>query len=682
MNLKYRKEIDGLRAVAVLPAVLFHAGFEIFRGGFIGVDIFFVISGYLITTLILKPLQEKKFSLIGFYERRARRILPALFTVIFFTSILGFVFLTRSELGSYFESVTANLFFYSNLYFWQNMPYFASDAEIKPLIHTWSLAVEEQYYLFFPILLIFLSKFFKKFIIYFMFFGFLTSLLLAQLLATNTGGNLNFYFTLSRVWELVLGGISAYYLMNSKKFIFTKNLNQLLSLFGLILILLSYYYFSKEVIHPSFYTLAPTIGTVLIILFAKENTYANKLLSTNFLVGIGLISYSFYLWHQPLLAFGRIYFEIFTTQIKTTIIIISIFLSYFSWRFIEQPFRDMKKTSVRNLLNFTGTLFIILIIFSVLGSNFFSSNSTNSTEAKLAKQLSKLNSIYSINMDERQFIKNRIIHESLNPEIIVIGSSRTMEISNDLFDQNLLNLGVSGASIEDHITITEMALEKFNPKIILLGADPYLFNKYNYQLRWKSLSKEYQISLSKLRNLTNQNKIFNLEKINVEYAFYQKILEKIYVFINVRKLELELNTSVNKNLYKNIILRDGTILHKKGTQIEKKQDVSLNYAMRPYRYTEEYYKLYDEFIHNLVTKHKKKVILVLPPYRFNDLDLSVKEQLNYLDVEKKFKDLAIKNSIQIIGSYEQKNLNCTNEEFHDHMHPKKTCMNKIIKEIN
>ena len=155
MDFKYRSEIDGLRAIAVIPVVFFHAGFNFFSGGYVGVDVFLVISGYLITTIILKGLENKTFSIINFYERRARRILPALIFIIFITSILSFIFLTRSELSSYFRSVIATLLFYSNFYFWKTSPYFKAESDLEPLLHTWSLSIEEQFYLLFPLLLIF-----------------------------------------------------------------------------------------------------------------------------------------------------------------------------------------------------------------------------------------------------------------------------------------------------------------------------------------------------------------------------------------------------------------------------------------------------------------------------------------------------------------------------------------------
>ena len=363
MKFKYRSEIDGLRALAVFPVVFYHAGFDLFSGGFVGVDIFFVISGYLITSLIIRELENNTFSLVNFYERRARRILPALFLVIFVSSLFSFIFLTRSEIGSYFKSVTATLLFYSNYYFWKTVPYFASESDLEPLLHTWSLSIEEQFYIAFPLLLILLHKYFKKNILFFLIICFVSSLIVCQFAAVKTGGRFNFYFTLSRGWELALGGISAYYLFKKKNLSSNNISNNLLTSIGLSLILFSIFFFNKQTLYPSFYTLLPTIGTVLIILFARENSYLKKILSNKILVFMGLISYSFYLWHQPLLAFGNIYFANFSEQLKVFSIIIALFCSFLSWNFIEKLFRDKKKLVLKNYLYLQLILLFFLFYF-------------------------------------------------------------------------------------------------------------------------------------------------------------------------------------------------------------------------------------------------------------------------------------------------------------------------------
>ena len=676
MIIKYRAEIDGLRALAVIPVIFFHAGFNFFSGGFVGVDVFFVISGYLITTIIIKELNNNKFSIKKFYERRARRILPALIFVILISSIISFIFLTRNELGSYFKSVIATLLFFSNLYFYKTTPYFGSESDLEPLLHTWSLSIEEQFYIIFPITLLLFHKFFKRYIFLMLIFGFAASLFICQFLALKTGGTLNFYFTFSRAWELALGAICAHILIY-KNLSYSTLIKNLLSTIGIILIIFSIFFFSRQTVFPSFYTLVPTIGTSLIILFADRDTFINKILSIKFFVGIGLISYSLYLWHQPLLAFGRIFFDDLSIIQKLILIFLSVLMSIFSYFFIETIFRDKNKIDFQFFFKTITLTSIFLVLFSLISYNFFSSK--NSTEARLAKLLVNKDAVYATKMDERQFIKNRIIYENLKPKVLVIGSSRIMQISNDNFNKQILNLGVSGSSVEDHIAITLMALEKFNVDTILLGADPWLFNKYHNQLRWKSISEEYKVSLKNIQLKSKDYKIIQYQNYRDKYFFYELFLEKLYSFLNIRKLDLELNENQINNLTKPIILRDGKRVE---TYKGKIKENIIEYSMNKYKFSDEYYEIYKSFIEYLTDVHNKEVILVLPPYYLPSYKLTIKEKPFYLDLENKFRELSKETNIKIIGSYDASSIPCDNNEFYDYMHPKDSCMKKITNSIN
>ncbi len=679
MDFKYRSEIDGLRAIAVIPVVFFHAGFNFFSGGYVGVDVFLVISGYLITTIILKGLENRTFSIVNFYERRARRILPALIFIIFITSILSFIFLTRSELSGYFRSVIATLLFYSNFYFWKTSPYFKSESDLEPLLHTWSLSIEEQFYLLFPLLLIFFFKYFKKYIFLLFSFGFISSLLVCQFLALKTSGNFNFYFTLSRAWELALGAIAAYYLFYNK-LVLSNNLKNTFSLIGLLLILFPVFLFDRQTLYPSYFTLIPTIGTILIIIFADEQTLVKKFLSTKVLVGVGLISYSFYLWHQPLLAFGRISFENFSNINKLLVILISLTLSYFSYNYIEKIFRNRNKVNLKLLSKTLIVSVFFLIVFAQLSQKFFSTK--NSSEVLLAKLLSKSEAVYSIKMDERQFVKTRILYETLDPKILIVGSSRVMQLSNQNFDQQVLNLGVSGASIEDQIAITLMALEKFNPDKILLGADPWLFNKDNGQLRWKSISKEYEIALKNIKEAKYKDKILKKDIKNEVYNIYEGFLDNVYSNLNKRKLDLDITSDGIKNSAKQIILRDGKIVYGKEKRKEKIKDKIIDYSMYSYRFSKDNYENYKKFIRYLINVQKKDVVLFLAPYHQPSYKLTVKAKPFYLDVEKQFRNLSNEMNIQIVGSYDSLLTDCNEKEFYDNQHPNENCIIKITGDIN
>ena len=679
MIIKYRAEIDGLRTLAVIPVIFFHAGFKFFSGGFVGVDVFFVISGYLITTIIIKELNNNTFSIKRFYERRARRILPALLFVILISSIISFVFLTRSELASYFKSVIATLLFFSNFYFYKITPYFRSESDLEPLLHTWSLSIEEQFYIIFPIILLLFHNFFKRYIFLMLIFGFVASLFICQFLALKTGGTLNFYFTFSRAWELALGAICAHILIY-KNLSYSSLIKNLLSTIGIILIVFSIFFFSRQTVFPSFYTLVPTVGTSLIILFADRDTFINKILSIKFLVSIGLISYSLYLWHQPLLAFGRIFFDDLSTFKKLILIFLSVLMSIFSYFFIEKIFRDKNKIDFKFYFKTIAITTIFLVLFSHVAYNFFSSK--NSTEAHLAKLLVNKNAVYVTKMDERKFIKNRIIYENLKPKILVIGSSRIMQISNDNFNKQILNLGVSGASVEDHVAITLMALEKFNVDTILLGVDPWLFNDFANQLGWKSISQEYKNSLKSIQQKSENFKVIEDKHYRENYFFYEQFLEKLYNFLNIRKLDLEIKENQIDNLTKQVILRDGKrVVASKEIEEKIKANV-IEYSMYQYKFSHEYYEIYKSFIEHLTDVHNKEVVLVLPPYYLPSYKLSIQAKPFYIDLERKFKKLSKETNIKIIGSYDASSVSCDDDEFYDYMHPKDSCMKKITNSIN
>jgi len=365
--MKYRAEIDGLRALAVLPVIFFHAGFEFFGGGFIGVDVFFVISGYLITTIIISEMGEGKFSIVNFYERRARRILPALFFVMAACIPFAVMWLSPIDLQDFGQSLVAVSTFSSNILFWLESGYFDTASELKPLLHTWSLAVEEQYYIIFPLFLIATWRLGLISILALLFFIFLVSLGIAQWNAYNAP-SAAFYLLPSRGWELLIGVFAAFYLRH-RAHLKSHTANQFLSLLGFSMIIYSILMFDESIPFPSFYALIPTLGTGLLILCAVPKTIIHRLLSLKPIVGVGLISYSAYLWHQPLLAFARhkLFFDDISNVLLLILCILSLFMAWISWRFVEKPFRDRVKIGRRAI--FISSL-ALMMTFSVIGGYF------------------------------------------------------------------------------------------------------------------------------------------------------------------------------------------------------------------------------------------------------------------------------------------------------------------------
>jgi peptidoglycan/LPS O-acetylase OafA/YrhL len=359
----YRKEIDGLRAIAVLPVILFHAGFEAFGGGFVGVDVFFVISGYLITSIILLELEQGRFSIADFYERRARRILPALFVVMFVCLPFAWLWLLPGDMKDFSQSLIAVSVFGSNILFWRESGYFDTTAEIKPLLHTWSLAVEEQYYVLLPLFLMFFWRLGKFWILMLLGIVFFSSLVLAQW-ASVAYPIPAFFLLPTRGWELLIGAFSAFYLSKSNGIQPNKMLGEIGGWLGVGLILFAVITFSKATPFPGFYALVPTVGAVLIILFATKETSVGQFVGNKVFVGLGLISYSAYLWHQPLFAFAR--HKSVTEPSELVYVILSIatiVVAFLSWHFVEAPFRVKNNFSRKRIfiLSLSGSLFFIFI---------------------------------------------------------------------------------------------------------------------------------------------------------------------------------------------------------------------------------------------------------------------------------------------------------------------------------
>jgi peptidoglycan/LPS O-acetylase OafA/YrhL len=348
MKLTYRPEIDGLRAIAVCAVILYHAeitifGHQPFKGGFIGVDIFFVISGYLITFIILEELiTTGSFSFKYFYERRIRRILPVLLFIMLVSLPFAWWYLLPTSFIDFSKSILYSIGFSSNFYFHYSGLEYSVQGLQHPFLHTWSLSVEEQYYILFPIILLITFKYFRKYLIHILIFAFIVSLSLAEWSSRNYP-SASFYFLHTRMWELLAGSILAYFEIKKEDRSQNKIFNLILPFTGLILIGHSILYFNDEILHPSFYTLSPIIGVCLIIWFSSKDELITKVLSTKLFVGIGLISYSLYLWHYPIFVFvGKLNIPEGGILKKLSIAVFIVILSIISYYFIERPFRSRK----------------------------------------------------------------------------------------------------------------------------------------------------------------------------------------------------------------------------------------------------------------------------------------------------------------------------------------------------
>ena len=361
-KMKYRPEIDGLRALAVLPVIFYHAGVETMAGGFIGVDVFFVISGFLITTIIASELNSQQFSIVSFYERRARRILPALIVVLAITSVLAVSIMLPFELVNYGKGLVGAVLFVSNIVLWKQAGYFAAEAEMNPLLHTWSLGVEEQYYLFFPLALMVIWRFRSQWALPLLMLATLGSLGLAEWASTRMP-SANFYLLPTRIWELMSGAMLALWLMRRAQ---PQGLAaQLISMLGIMLIAACVFTYNDQTPFPSLYTIVPVLGAAAIILAASPATLAGKWLASKPLVMVGLMSYSAYLWHQPMMAFARILAAENhpSMAVMLALALLSLVLAWGTWKYVEQPFRNKHRFN-RNWIftaSFTASALAVLL---------------------------------------------------------------------------------------------------------------------------------------------------------------------------------------------------------------------------------------------------------------------------------------------------------------------------------
>jgi peptidoglycan/LPS O-acetylase OafA/YrhL len=562
MKLIYRPEIDGLRAIAIAAVILYHAqltifGYQIFKGGFIGVDIFFVISGYLISSIILKELLKTgSFSFKYFYERRIRRIIPALLFVMLVSLPFAWIYLLPGSFIDFSKSILYSLGFSSNFYFWSLDQEYGNESGLqKAFLHTWSLSVEEQFYILFPIVLLITFKYSKKYLKHIIILAFIVSLVLADWGSRNYP-SFNFYILPTRGWELLAGSILAYCEINKIQKSKKKILNLIFPSIGLLLIVYSILFFNDKMYHPSFYTLTPIIGVCLIIWFSNKNEIVTKILSTNFFIGIGLISYSLYLWHYPIFAFdkiveftqGNLFKELF-------LLIIILILSIFTYYFIEKPFRNKKnKFKVIFTLIFLSTIFLTIINFYIIKKEGFSNRIPEILKNNLINKTLECSDG-----------KNCKFNTVSNKKIYIIGDSHMEALTYDLKSKvikknyqfitstmggclyfpgfnliNLKNQKISRCNDSYFQKIRQQLLQDKNSIIIFGGFLPYYLSNNIYNEKDIIEKKKYgmkYISVGKYDTIQNSFKkeILKLSKNNKIILIYplpeagENILNKIYL---------------------------------------------------------------------------------------------------------------------------------------------------------
>jgi len=423
----YRADIDGLRAVAVLPVVAYHVGVHAARGGFVGVDVFFVISGFLISQLLINDIDQHRFSIVGFYERRVRRIMPALILVLAVTAAVYQTVSLPSETIEFSKSLIAAAASVSNIYFWLHAGYFDGSALTRPLLHTWSLAVEEQFYVLWPILLYLAARFWRTHVV-----SLTAGVACISLVMSVVGAFIypvsTFYLLHTRAWELLLGGLLA---LGAIRFRFGRVARNALSLAGIVLIMLTVFTISSDLPFPGLLAIPPCVGAAMVIQAGRDGpSLVGRILSWRPLVFIGTISYSLYLWHWPIAVLQRGgYLTLVSGQSekvqKLVIVTVSMLLAAISWRFVEQPFRSGPwRPSRRTLFAIAASGLAVIVAAGILGWSLDGFPGRYSAqELRIASYLN-----YDISRDYRSgscFLVNRNQSQGFASHCLSLDPSRT-----------------------------------------------------------------------------------------------------------------------------------------------------------------------------------------------------------------------------------------------------------------
>jgi peptidoglycan/LPS O-acetylase OafA/YrhL len=465
---KYRPDIDGLRAIAVLSVVIFHAFPKLIPGGFVGVDIFFVISGYLISTIIFENLDREIFSFRDFYSRRIRRIFPALLFVLFSCFSFGWFALLTEEYRLLGKHIVGGASFLSNFFLWNEAGYFDNIADTKPLLHLWSLGIEEQFYIIWPVLLWIAWKRRVNFLAILCFVALASFAINIVTIYTNSVAA--FYSPLSRFWELLIGALLAYLLLYKKDLVARwSTSSDVISFIGLGLILAGVIILDKTSLFPGWWALLPTLGAALLIFSGPAGWVNRMILSNRLLVWVGLISFPLYLWHWPLLSFANIIQGEVVKYLRVALVVISVLLAWITYKLIEQPIRGGGKGDLKTI-----ALISLMIIFGYVGYNTYQRGGLS------FRTNAEFKTTYRGDIGHVDFHKYIVqnfypcVPEKLAEQALKGGEFRCAQSKKD----SDIQIALVGDSHAEHlfIGIAENLPEK-NVAFYIKGSPPYLENK-------------------------------------------------------------------------------------------------------------------------------------------------------------------------------------------------------------
>lgn len=680
----YSAELDGLRGVAVVVVVLFHLGVPGFAGGWLGVDAFFVISGYLITGIILAEIEGRRFSYSRFLLKRAQRLLPALSVMTLVTMVFAWITFEPAQFSRFGDSLVGVAVYASNLTFMLDDGYFEQSIATTPLLHTWSLAVEEQFYLVFPLLLLLLVSRGRRSTRFILFA--LTVLSLAAWLVIKESGlsstlsDWSFFLLPTRAWEFGAGALLAMGFAPSDKANDSGVRGRWLSGLGVALLVGALYVGG---LHPGrgIPSILIVVGTILLLRYSP-GTSVGRFLSTPILLGLGALSYGIYLWHFPIIAFAKLltFEEALSAGAAVFVIVATLGAALLSLKFVENPIR--LSTFKRSRVAAMAAIFVLF--FAASGLVTRSINNPYLGEVQSATALTSKPWVYFSGLDERIFQEQRFIH-GVPPQVstVVVGSSRVMQVGSNVAGEPVLNLSVSGASIEDLIALSLTGLRVSGAKKILLGVDPWLLHENSGQNSWIKLSEKYEF----WTRIVGERQPLQSVALS-DIPSNQLATGTIHRLYRAIRSEPPLPTPADGSpelLSKKA--QDGAHIYPLAystlTEAEKAEGFStvvLEGNMDDFVLSEAKLGEITSLLAYL-QKNNVEVALVLSPYHPDLFPFLAAQHAGFSEAESIAIRLAENSGVALLGSYNPTASSCLRSEFYDGMHPTGSCMKKALETV-
>ena len=675
--------VDGLRAVAILAVLGFHFQPNLLPNGYLGVDLFLVISGYLITSNVMEHLQSGSFSLSDFLARRIKRIMPQLFLMTFTSGVLSILVMSPSQLKVFATSLAGSSGYFSNFVFATRDGYFDASKYSEPLLHTWSLSLEAQFYLLLPFFLILIWRQTSTMSILLTGFGIasfaLWLILQSGMIFPTWGQNLAFYMLPSRAWEFLVG---VWFALYSERIATGLSRFAHSTLVGTLALLTSIAIMAFPWAFPSngLINLIVTLLAAILISLAGFGSFSRNFLESPPMIRIGRLSFALYVWHWPVIAFTFILFDInhLDTLQTSFLIVLTGCIAYVTWLYFEEPLRRRR----RSIQYYALTSFIAFGAVLMLALLAAVAPSLVNSERQAAQALSSSEAVKFINLDGRDLVYSRI--ELLGDvyserwTAIAVGSSRLMQLDSSVVGSPTLNLSVEGASIQDLIAISVAALKNSSAKVLYLGIDPFLWNDNRLEERWANPKGKEAFDAAQ-RAIETHASIESLNPIFLSATYSPGPLENVFDRINISDQlwktsatpgVFDKKTRDGRHIYKMARVKIGDeTLKVKGSQ---------NYGeMENFSLSEDTSRLLFEFLNYLVV-NEIEVKIMLSPYHPEALSVEISDGKLFGDLESRAKFVSDYFDLPVYGSYFSHLVGCQAAEFSDGIHPHKSCMEKVF----